>query len=65
MEIEKELEIYTKALYLAVEQLTDAKEMLRSVGEKDLAGVLDDSADYFLRKARYEIEKEMRAKNDN
>lgn len=45
-----------KALELAVEQLDDAKDMLRNAGENNWAGMIDTSVDYFKARAREILE---------
>lgn len=52
IEKEKQLAITEKALELAVEELDDAKDMLRDAGKNDWANTLDTSADYFKTKAK-------------
>lgn len=46
------LAILEKALELAVQQLDDAKDMLRECGKNDWANTLDTSADYFKARAK-------------
>ena len=41
-----------KALELAVEQLDDAKDMLRECGKHDWAGMIDTSVDYFKARSK-------------
>ena len=47
-----------KALELAVEQLDDAKDMLRECGKHDWAGIVDTSADYFKARAEEVLKNE-------
>ena len=50
--LEKQLAITQKALELAVEQLDDAKDMLRESDKHDWAGMIDTSVDYFKARAK-------------
>lgn len=54
-----------RALELAVEQLEDAKEMLREAGKNDWANTLDISCDYFIARAKSEKEREDAEGSDN
>lgn len=58
-ELENELEITKKALELAVQQLDDAKDMLRECGKRDWAGMLDTSVDYFKARAKEMIKSDL------
>ena len=55
-QLKQQLAITEKALELAVEQLDDAKDMLRECGKHDWAGVIDTSVDYFKARAREMLE---------
>ena len=57
-DLQKQLARAEKALELAVEQLDDAKDMLRECGKHDWAGVIDTSVDYFKVRAREMLENE-------
>ena len=52
------LAILEKALELAVEELDDAKDMLRDAGKNDWAGMIDTSVDYFKARAKEMIKSE-------
>lgn len=49
---QKEIEILADALSLAVEELEDAKDMLRECGKKEWASLLNTSVDYFKAKSK-------------
>ena len=51
-DLQHRLEVAEKALELAVEQLDDAKDMLRECGKNDWASLLNTSADYFKARAK-------------
>ena len=57
-QLKKQLARTEKALELAVEQLDDAKDMLRDAGKNDWAGMIDTSVDYFKARAREMLENE-------
>ena len=44
-----------RALLLAVEELDDAKDMLRECGKNEWASLLNTSSDYFKAKAKEEL----------
>ena len=50
--LQDQLALTEKALELAVQQLDDAKDMLRGCGKRDWAGILDTSVDYFKARAK-------------
>lgn len=49
---DEEIALTEKALELAVEELDDAKDMLRECGKKEWAGLLNTSVDYFKAKSK-------------
>ena len=49
----RQISILLTALDLACDELNDAKSMLRSVRQDDFASLLNDSSDYFRKKAEY------------
>lgn len=51
-DLQSQLAITEKALELAVEQLDDAKDMLRGCGKHDWARMIDTSVDYFKARAK-------------
>lgn len=55
-QLKQQLAQTEKALELAVEQLDDAKDMLRECGKHDWAGMIDTSVDYFKARAREILE---------
>ena len=57
-QLKKQLARTEKALELAVEQIDDAKDMLRDAGKNDWAGMIDTSVDYFKARAREMLENE-------
>ena len=57
-QLKKQLARTEKALELAVEQLDDAKDMLRECGKHDWAGIIDTSADYFKARAEEVLKNE-------
>lgn len=57
-QLKQQLARTEKALELAVEQLDDAKDMLRDSGKNDWAGMIDTSVDYFKARAREMLENE-------
>lgn len=50
--LQNQLALTEKALELAVEELDDAKDMLRECGKKEWAGLLNTSVDYFKAKSK-------------
>ena len=58
MEKDNQIAILEKALEMAVNELEDAKDMLRECGKNDWANTLNTSADYFKTKAKEMIKSE-------
>lgn len=56
MQLKKELSVYVKALQLACEALSDAKDMFFSIKQDQLGHWIDDGESYYLTKAKGEIE---------
>ena len=49
---QKEIEILHKALEFAVEELEDARDMLRECGKNEWASLLNTNIDYFKTKSK-------------